>query len=395
MGKSRPEPPQPVVVNAPATASTQAAFNRDAAVDQRNLNNVDQFSPQGNVQFEGIEDEFSSAWEGGPGRENYGKYDENAGQVNAAGNPLAESFVDAPIQRFKVTQTLAPEQQALFDSSNRVSQQYADTAESQLGQVTNTLQDPFTLAGLGAAPTFDEAGRQRSLDAILARHNPQADRQRAALETSLTNQGFITGSQGFDDAFDQFNRSETDFGLAADISAGNEAARDFGLASSARDREINEILMQRNQPLSELATLSSGSQPQGPQFLNTPQGQIAAPDFQGAAFASANQANAGANQAYQGNLSAYNTNLQGLYGLGGAAAGAGGYAYGKSDRRLKENIEKVGQLENGLPIYAYNFKGKPERQMGLMADEVAQVHPNAVVMESDGYYAVNYLEAVK
>jgi hypothetical protein len=328
MGKSKPEAPQPVVVNAPATATQQASFNREAAVDQRNLNNVDQFSPQGNVQYEGIEDEFSSAWAGGPGRENYGKYDENAGQVDAAGNPLAESFVDAPLQRYKVTQTLSPEQQALFDSSNRVSQQYADTAESQLGQVTNTLQDPFTLAGIGDAPTFDEAARQRSLDAILARHNPQADRQRAALETSLANQGFVTGSEGYNNAFDQFNRSESDFALGADIGAGNEAARDFGLQSSARDRQINEILMQRNQPLSELATLSSGSQPQGPQFLNTPQGQIAAPDYQGAAYASANQQNAGNQQAYQGNLSTYNTNLQGLYGLGGAAAGAGGYAYG-------------------------------------------------------------------
>ena len=184
------------------------------------------------------------------------------------------------------------------------------------------------MSSLGPSPTYNEESRRRSLDAILARHNPQADRQRAALETSLANQGFVTGTEGYNSAFDQFNRSESDFALGADINAGNDAAREFGLQSSARDRAINEILMQRNQPLSELSTLSSGSQPQGPQFLSTPTGQIAAPDYQGAAYASANQQNAGNSQAYKGNLSAYNNNLQGLYGLGGAAAGAGGYYMG-------------------------------------------------------------------
>lgn len=320
MGKSKPEAPAPVVVQAAPTATAQAGFNREAAVDQRNLNAIDQFSPQGSITYTPVEDEFSSAWEGGPGRENYGKYEDpdNAG-----------SFIDAPMQRFQVNQNLAPEQQALFDTSNQISQTYADTAQSQLGQVKDTLANPFSLDSLGAAPTFDEASRQRSLDAILARHNPQADRAREQLNTSLANQGFVTGSEAFNEAFDEFNRSENDFLLGADIGAGNEAARDFGLQSSARDRAINEILMQRNQPLSEMATLSSGSQPGSPQFLNAPQGQIAAPDYQGAAYASANQQNAGNSQAYQGNLSTYNSNLQGLYGLGGSALGAGGYALGR------------------------------------------------------------------
>jgi hypothetical protein len=386
MGKSKPEAPAPVVVQAAPTASAQAEFNREAAIDTRNLNSIDQFTPQGSVKYTPVEDEFSSAWEGATGRENYGKVDDGTG-----------TFVDAPMQRFQVTQEYAPEQQALFDSSNRVSQQYADTAESQLGQVQNTLSDPFSLASLGAAPTFDETSRQRSLDAILARNNTQADRDRAALNTSLANQGFVTGSQGFDDAFDEFNRAQNDFRLGADINAGNEAARDFGLQSTARDRAINEILMQRNQPLSELATLSSGSQPTNAQFLNSPQGQIAAPDYQGAAYASANQQNAGNSQAYQGNLSAYNSNLQGLYGLGGSALGAGGYVAGQkySDRRLKENISKVGKLNNGLNVYSYNMKGSNVTETGLMADEVAQTHPNAIKLEDSGYYSVNYAEAVK
>ena len=62
---------------------------------------------------------------------------------------------------------------------------------------------------------------------------------------------------------------------------------------------------------------------------------------------------------------------------------------------LKENIEQIGKLENGLNVYDFNFIGDNRPQTGLMADEVMQVHPSAVRMDSDGYYSVNYAEAVK
>jgi len=59
-----------------------------------------------------------------------------------------------------------------------------------------------------------------------------------------------------------------------------------------------------------------------------------------------------------------------------------------SDRRLKSNIERVGTHPLGIGIYDYDIGG--ERQRGVMADEVEQVLPEAVLTRPDGYKMVNY-----
>ena len=277
--------PDPVVIDPQQSATQQAAFNKEAGLQQRSLNLMDQYSPQGSVTFE----ETGAEREGIPG--------------------------------MKVTQTLSPEQQGLYDTSTRLAQQYGDIGEAQLGQVAGTLSDPFTTAGLGAAPTPDAAYRETTIANILARQQPRMDAERAALETSLANQGFVAGTQGYDTAMDERNRAMTDLGLAADLAAGGEMSQQYGLEASARDRAVNELLLQRQQPLGELASLMSGSQPTAPQFLSTPQGGISSPDFQGIQAQSVAQQN-------QMAQNAYNNQLQGLYGLGAAGLGAAGRTYG-------------------------------------------------------------------
>jgi hypothetical protein len=67
-----------------------------------------------------------------------------------------------------------------------------------------------------------------------------------------------------------------------------------------------------------------------------------------------------------------------------------------SDRRLKTDIVRVGQLDNGLPVYAYRFRGDRHVQIGLMADEVERLHPGAVSTDpGTGYSLVNYGLAVR
>lgn len=61
-----------------------------------------------------------------------------------------------------------------------------------------------------------------------------------------------------------------------------------------------------------------------------------------------------------------------------------------SDRRLKENIRRIGQLPSGLPIYAYNYIGGGAH-IGVMADEAKQMFPSAVT-NVGGFDAVNYGE---
>ena len=67
-----------------------------------------------------------------------------------------------------------------------------------------------------------------------------------------------------------------------------------------------------------------------------------------------------------------------------------------SDRRLKEDIKKLGKTDDGLPIYKFKYKGDPSEQthIGFMADEVEKKHPEAVG-ESQGFKTVDYDKATR
>jgi hypothetical protein len=76
----------------------------------------------------------------------------------------------------------------------------------------------------------------------------------------------------------------------------------------------------------------------------------------------------------------------------GALSGSTTTTTTASDRRLKENIKEIGQTNDGLPIYAYNYKGDDRTQIGLMAQDVEQVKPEAVGL-AGGYKTVDYEKA--
>ena len=65
-----------------------------------------------------------------------------------------------------------------------------------------------------------------------------------------------------------------------------------------------------------------------------------------------------------------------------------------SDQRLKEDIEPVGALFDGTPVYGYRYKGAPAYHIGLMAQDVEKTTPHAVI-EINGYKAVDYHAATE
>jgi hypothetical protein len=75
--------------------------------------------------------------------------------------------------------------------------------------------------------------------------------------------------------------------------------------------------------------------------------------------------------------------------IGGLLGAAGQAKSLFSDRRVKEDIVRVGTLDNGLPVYTFRYIGNPTVHMGLMAQDVEQVKPEAVT-EIHGIKAVNY-----
>ncbi len=61
-----------------------------------------------------------------------------------------------------------------------------------------------------------------------------------------------------------------------------------------------------------------------------------------------------------------------------------------SDARLKTDITRVGQTAHGLPLYQFRYIGGEQMFEGVMAQDVAQIMPEAVVPFAYGYNAVNY-----
>jgi hypothetical protein len=78
---------------------------------------------------------------------------------------------------------------------------------------------------------------------------------------------------------------------------------------------------------------------------------------------------------------------------GGSPVVSTPYDYGVdqqfSDVRLKTNIVKVGTRDDGLNVYEFNYVWGGPRRVGLMAQEVQNVYPDAVA-EVDGYLTVDY-----
>jgi hypothetical protein len=61
-----------------------------------------------------------------------------------------------------------------------------------------------------------------------------------------------------------------------------------------------------------------------------------------------------------------------------------------SDARLKDDIMPLGRLENGIRLYRYRYKWSEQRFVGVMAQEVLNVVPEAVSLGADGYLRVDY-----
>ncbi|MDH3743177.1 MAG: tail fiber domain-containing protein, partial [Hyphomicrobiales bacterium] len=75
---------------------------------------------------------------------------------------------------------------------------------------------------------------------------------------------------------------------------------------------------------------------------------------------------------------------------GGGAGGAGGGGGNRSDIRLKREIAVIGKLPNGLKLYKFKYLWSNVEWVGVMAQDVLKVAPEAVITGKDGFYRVRY-----
>lgn len=61
-----------------------------------------------------------------------------------------------------------------------------------------------------------------------------------------------------------------------------------------------------------------------------------------------------------------------------------------SDAWLKRDITQLAMLNNGIALYRFRYFWSDQVYVGVMAQQVAQIEPDAVVRHPDGFLYVNY-----
>ena len=313
-----------------ATAAAQTTSNQQTAQYNAALNRVSQYTPYGNQVY-------------------------SQSGTDTSGAPIWRSDI-----------SLTPQAQQQLD--NQMQQ------NNQLSQLGFTLGDQAKTA-INTPYSSEASSRQGAQDAYYAKEagylDPQFKNQGNDLAARLANQGVVQGSDAYGRAQDELARQKT-------FAYGQAQQQAIGAGTSAQATALQNQSTLKNAALNQLNALRTGTQIQNPTFTNAPSATAAGTDISGLIEQNYGQQSANAN----------NFN-QGLFGLAGAGASFIP-GFGKSDRRLKENIVKVGEMANGIGIYIYNFIGQSHTEMGVIAQEVLPIRPDAVRVGSDGFYRVNY-----
>lgn len=354
MGKSSPSPP--AAPDPVATANAQGAANKDTAVAQAQLNAMNQITPYGNLRY-----------------------------------TSTPSSSDPTVPQYTATETLSPPEQQLLQTTQGLQQGGANAAGDYLSQIQNNANNPFPSGQLNPLTTDFTADNQATVAALQARQQPQMQHDQAALNNTLANQGITPGSDAWKYAQTQLSQNQNDLLTQQQLAGNQEQQALFGMNMATNQAQFGEQAQEQQMPINELDALLSSSQVQNPSYVSTPQTQVGQTPLSQDVYAS-----------YQGNVNNYNQQvaqqnqtMSGLFGLGGSAAA--GYlsnpALFASDRRLKENLKKIGKTSKGFNWYEFNYIGSHAKHAGVMAQEVEKIIPDAVI-NNGVFKSVNYAMVV-
>jgi hypothetical protein len=425
-----PKSPDPNVV-----AQAQTGSNIGTAIAQGALNQNNQITPYGNL---------TSAQTG-----TYSFTDPSSGQTYQLPQ-YTQTQTLAPQQQ----QLLNSQTKGALTSSNIANQQLGklggilgtrvDTSKAQrVGMPTmgTVGAGPKLATQIASAGTInrsygDQAGydkqRQKVEDTLMARMNPSLEQERSRLTSQLANQGIKVGTEAYDREMQNYGQRTNDARYGAILNAGEEQSRlagldqnraqyelgaqaqrfgqnatragfgndanqqmfDNRLAGTAfnnaagqqtfanqqglRAAQLQEGYAGRNQSINEIATLLGLGQVQNPQFMGGPNNQVANTDTAGIAM-----------QGYQNQMANWQQRNQQQQGMLGGLFGLGAAGIMASDRRLKTDVTFLGMLRD-LPVYAWRYIWGGPMQVGVMAQDMLTIRPEAVVVTPSGFLAVNY-----
>jgi len=437
-----PAPSAPAAPNYAAAAQETAQGNLDAARAATAANRVNQVTPYGNLDYSitGSDPYGNPTWTARTSLSDTGQQLLN--NQNAASLGLGSA----------ITSQLGQVQDVMGRgfNPNTPAIQYGGQAPTlgqvgQAGQAQGMGNAPTLQTGLDYQGM---EGWDKATALLNQRLQPQIQQSEERLQAQLANQGIVAGTEAYNRAMQQQGQKTNDlltqaqlagqnvqqnlFGQAlqggsfanqamlgqnqaqlGNVAQSNQALQQnysnqlaaqqqnnaamqqmfanqqsgAGLSNQAQQQAYNQAMTQYNMPLNTLSALRTGAQVQNPSFVNSAQqATTSGADILGAAQMGYNAQMGDFNQkqAAQQNFN------QGLMGLGGAGIMA------FSDIRMKENIKQIHWLPNGLPVYEFEYK--PEYKdiaghgkfVGVMAQEVELVQPEAVITNADGYKMVNY-----
>jgi endosialidase-like protein len=364
MGKS-PKPPDPY-----ATAQAQGNANFMTAQQNAIMGNVNEYTPYGNKTYQQI------GWDP--------VYD-SQGRMSYA-------------PRYQSNIQLSPDQERLLGQQTGMQYNLGNLGLSQSSRLQSLLGHEMNTEGLtpwanyrrDAAPT----NRPAIENAMMASYHRATDPQARAQEAQMAARGLSPGSQGYGTMQQGVLDAQSEAARQAYLASGQESRaaeaaynQSTSLMNNLRQGQLQERVAIRNQPINEIMALLGGSGVTTPQFQpfaspNVPTtniGQMIYDNYNARAQQSAN-------------------NMSGMFGVGANIAGALPWASWLSDRRLKYDIHRLERTLAGIPLYFFRFKHHkiiPEAQwgrphIGVMADEVRPIWPDAVKRLSDGYDRVNY-----
>jgi hypothetical protein len=271
----------------------------------------------------------------------------------------------------KTTQTTGPSEYAkpyVTSAANSLQDAFAANRDNAAA-VTTGLNNAFnSLSGnLGADLGAARAYNNNLLTSDYA-PNPFLDSMIAQTDASV-----------MDRVNAQFSRAGQ-VGSSAQIgSLGRELAN---AENNLRFTDYNTWLGNQNTAVQNAANLS-----------NAANAQYQPRAGRGGAASTAGTSNAtGLANAMAGLMGGYNTTT-GTQTSGGGLGRILGSALGAviaSDRRLKRDVVKVGELADGLGVYDYRYAWSDAPQRGVMADEVARLRPWALGPEIGGFATVDY-----
>lgn len=434
MGKPKaPKAPDPR-----ETAAAQTGTNIGTAIANQTLGNVNQVTPDGALTYSQT---GTKQWTDPTNGKIYDLPTYTATQTLSANQQAIKNQTDKSELNLA---TLAANQSGKL---NQLLGRPVDTSKAPAAGDPSKIGLP-QYTGYGAGPALQtdigntgnitksyeaDIDTTRYENALMERMNPQLAQSRQALETQLANQGLQPGSEAYNRAIDLATRQENDARLGAILNAGQEQSRLAGLArdkatfqnsaqaqnfeqalaaagfgnqskqqmfqnqnsttaannalkdqtfnaqqaqlsaqNNARSQYMNELYAARNQPINEISSLLSGAQVNQPNFVPTQGVSIPNVDYAGLV-----------QQNYANQVNAYNAKQAGIGSILGGVAGLASL----SDERAKKDIKKVGGL------YEYRYKGEGKnapKRIGVMAQEIEHVRPEAVTKGGDGLRRVDY-----